>query len=42
VVVPGNDDDQPARRAEQGQCPDAARCERINMDDNAFARAKPR
>jgi hypothetical protein len=38
VVVPGNYDDQPARRAEQGQGSDAAGCERINMDDNAFPR----
>jgi hypothetical protein len=39
VVVPGNHDDQPARRAEQGQGPDPAGRERINMDDNAFPRA---
>jgi hypothetical protein len=39
VVVPGKYDDQPARRAEQGQGPDPAGRERINMDDNAFPRA---
>jgi len=38
--VPGKHDGQPSCREEQGQRPDPAGCKRINMDDNAFPRAR--
>jgi hypothetical protein len=39
MVMPGEYHDEPTRRAQQRHCADPAGQQRVNVNDNAFARS---